>query len=43
MTGRSRTQVTLLVARYLEHSKVKVSIYRRHRFASRFTRADVDC
>jgi len=42
MTGRSRTQVTLRVARYLEHSEVKVSIYRRHRFASRFTRADVE-
>ena len=42
MTGRSRTQVTLLVARYLEHSEVKVAIYRRHRFASRFTRADVE-
>jgi len=42
MTGRSRTQVTLLVARYLEHSEVKVASYRRHRFASRFTRADVE-
>lgn len=42
MTGRSRTQVTLLVARYLEYSEVKVASYRRHRFASRFTRADVE-
>jgi transposase InsO family protein len=42
MTGRSRTQVTLLVARYMEHSEVKVTSYRRHRFASRFTRADVE-
>ena len=42
MTGRSRTQVTLLVARYLEHSEVKVASYCRHRFASRFTRADVE-
>jgi transposase InsO family protein len=42
MTGRSRTQVTLLVARYLEHSEVKVASYRRHRFQSRFTRADVE-
>jgi transposase InsO family protein len=42
MTGRSRTQVTLLVARYMEHSEVKVPSYRRHRFASRFTRADVE-
>src|SRR5665213_614602 len=30
MTGRSRTQVTLLVARYIEHSEVKVASYRRH-------------
>ena len=42
MTGRSRTQVTLLVARYMEHSEVKVASYRRHRFASRFTRADIE-
>lgn len=42
MTGRSRTQVTLLVARYMEYSEVKVASYRRHRFASRFTRADVE-
>ena len=41
-TGRSRTQVTLLVARFLEHSEVKVASYRRHRFQSRFTRADVE-
>src|SRR5665213_1502039 len=42
MTGRSRTQVTLLVARYIEHSEVKVASYRLHSFASRFTRADVE-
>lgn len=42
MTGRSRTQVTLLVARYLKHSEVKVVSYRRHRFQSRFTRADIE-
>jgi transposase InsO family protein len=42
VTGRSRTQVTLLVARYIEHSEVKVASYRRHRFQSRFTRADVE-
>ncbi len=29
MTGRSRTQVTLLVARYMEHSQVEVTRYRR--------------
>ena len=42
MTGRSRTQVTLLIARYMKHSEVKVTSYRRHSFASRFTRADVE-
>ncbi len=42
MTGRSRAQVTRLIGRYLEHSEVKESNYRRHRFASRFTRADVE-
>ena len=42
MTGRSRTQVTLLVGRYLKHSEVKLASYRRHSFASRFTRADVE-
>lgn len=42
MTGRSRTQVTQLVAQYLKHSEVKVAPYRRHRFPSRFTRADLE-
>ena len=42
MTGLSRTQVTRLVARYEEHSEVKNSSYRRHRFASRYTRADIE-
>jgi transposase InsO family protein len=42
MTGRSRTQVTLLVARYIEHSDVQVTRYRRHQFPSRFTPADIE-
>jgi transposase InsO family protein len=42
MTGLSRTRVTVLVARYMEHSEVKPAAYRRHRFASRFTRADIE-
>src|ERR1700674_3392340 len=42
MTGRSRAQVTRLVGRYLEHSEVKESSHRRHRFQSRFTRADLE-
>jgi hypothetical protein len=42
MTGRSRTQITRLVARYMEHSEVRVTGYRRYQFPSRFTRADVE-
>ena len=35
MTGRSRTRITILVARYMEHSEVKLSGYSRHSFPSR--------
>jgi transposase InsO family protein len=42
VTGRSRTQMTLLVARYMEHSEVTEVSYRRHSFQSRFTRADIE-
>jgi transposase InsO family protein len=42
VTGRSRTQVTRLVARYMAHSEVKELVYQRHRFASRFTRGDLE-
>lgn len=42
MTGRSRAQVTRLIGRYVEHSEVKESSHRRHSFASRFTRADLE-
>src|ERR1700675_904914 len=42
MTGRSRAQVTRLIGRYLKHSEVKESSHRRHRFPSRFTRADLE-
>jgi len=42
LTGRSRAQVTRLVGRYLKHSEVKEAVYRRHRFPSRFTRADIE-
>jgi transposase InsO family protein len=42
MTGRSRAQVTRLIGRYVEHSEVKESSHRRHRFASRFTLADLE-
>src|SRR5712692_3539017 len=42
MTGRKRAQVTRLIGRYLEHSEVKEASYRRYRFASRFTQADIE-
>ena len=42
MTGRSRAQVTRLVARSIEHSEVKEVRQRRHRFAGRFTAADIE-
>src|SRR5260370_42158994 len=42
MTGRSRAQGTRLIGRYMEHSEVKESSHCRHRFASRFTLADVE-
>ena len=42
MTGRSRTQVTRLVSQYMKNSAVKQAVSERHRFASRFTRGDLE-
>ena len=42
MTGLSRTQVTRLFARYMEHSEVKAASYTRRSFPSRFTRGDLE-
>jgi transposase InsO family protein len=42
MTGLSRAQVTRLIARYRAHGEVQASSYRRHRFAQRYTRADIE-
>ena len=42
MTGRSRAQVTRLIARYRAHGDVQPVPYRRHRFPQRYTRADVE-
>ena len=42
MTGRSRAQLTRLVGQYLKNSEVKEAVYRRNRFPSRFTPADVE-
>src|SRR5450755_3254141 len=41
MTGMSRAQITRLIARYGEGGAVKAQGYRRHRFANRYTRADI--
>jgi hypothetical protein len=42
MTGRSQTQVTRLVGRYLKNSEVKEVVYSRNRFESLFMQADVE-
>lgn len=42
MTGLSRAQVTRLVARYLMAGEVKETAYRRHRFATHYTRTDAE-
>jgi len=42
MTGLSRAQVTRLIGQYMEHSEVKQSSRRQHRFPSRFTKADLE-
>src|SRR5208337_845778 len=42
MTGRSRAQVTRLIARYQAQGTVETVSYRRHRFAQRYTRADIE-
>jgi transposase InsO family protein len=42
MTGRSRAQVTRLIARYRTRGTVQPAVYRRHRFAQRYTRADLE-
>ena len=38
MTGRSRAQVTRLIARYRAHGELQPAPYRRHRFPQRYTR-----
>lgn len=42
MTGLSRAQTTRLIGQYCRGEEVKVKPYRRHRFASRYTRADIE-
>ena len=42
MTGLSRAQMTRLIGQYLDQGEVKEASYRRHRFTSKYTRADVE-
>jgi transposase InsO family protein len=42
MTGLSRAQVTRLITAYTATGRVKPTVYRRHRFASRYTKTDVE-
>jgi hypothetical protein len=42
LTGLSRAQVTRLIGGYLKSGEVKERSYRRHRFAQRYTRADIE-
>ena len=41
MTGLSRAQVTRLIRQYREGGEVKAKLYRRHRFATRYSSADI--
>jgi len=42
MTGKSRAQVTRLICGYADTGHVKAAPYRRRKFASRYTKADVE-
>jgi len=43
MTGLSRAQAARLIRSYQQGREVKPRAYRRHRFAKRYTRADIEC
>ena len=42
MTGLSRAQITRLIGQYLRGEPVRLKPYRRHRFAARYQRADIE-
>jgi hypothetical protein len=42
MSGLSRAQVTRLIALYTASGRVRVTVYRRRRFAQLYTRADIE-
>ena len=43
MTGQSRAQVTRLIGKYVANGEVRTTVYRRHRFPTRYTRKDTAC
>ena len=43
MTGQSRAQVTRLIGKYVATGELRASVYRRHRFPTRYTRIDTAC
>jgi hypothetical protein len=42
MTGLSRAQTTRLITLYLKGEEVKAAVYRRRRFPTKYTMADVE-
>jgi transposase InsO family protein len=42
MTGMSRAQATRLIGRYTASGQVRPTVYRRHCFPQRYTRADIE-
>jgi len=42
MTGLSRAQVTRLITSYADSGRVKAAAYQRRKFATRYTKSDVD-
>jgi hypothetical protein len=42
MTGRSRAQVTRLIAGYADTGRIRAATYQRTKFAARYTKADVE-
>lgn len=43
MTGQSRAQTTRLIGKYVATGEVRPTVYRRHRFPTRYTRVDAAC
>ena len=43
MTGQSRAQVTRLIGKYVATGEVRPTVYRRHRFPTRYSRIDTAC